>query len=34
MVGQTAELLVQERDELVESFTVTSSDLPKQRRDV
>jgi len=32
MVGQTAELLVQERNELVEGFTITASDLSEQRR--
>jgi hypothetical protein len=34
MVGQTAELLVQERNELIEGVTIAASDLLEQRRDV
>jgi hypothetical protein len=34
MVGQAAEPLVQERNELVEGVTITASDPPEEYRDV
>jgi len=34
VVGQTAELRVEERNELIESVPIAASDLPKEHRDV
>jgi hypothetical protein len=34
MVGQTTELLVQERNELVEGVTIAASDLPEEHRNL
>jgi hypothetical protein len=33
-VGQSAKMLVQEWNELVEGFTTAASELPNERRDV